>query len=126
MRAKTMNESIALVIDLSFGDRVTALAKEMPVWVVSSAVNDKASQQARQVLEEGRITILKTRQGERAEDLLTRALYAIDEHHGETSQVTPYDTLYVYGSTRSLSQEVLAELGFNSITATGEGFVAKK
>lgn len=121
-----MPVSVALVLDSAFGDRVAALAQQMPVWVVSSPVNDQAVRLARTNVDEGRITTLHQRSGEVPVNLLARAVYAIDEHHGEVSQAVAYDTLWVYGTTEKLSQEIAAELGFKSITAIADGFKAEK
>ncbi len=98
----------------------------MPVWVVSSPVNDQAVRVARSGLSEGRSTTLLVRPGERPEDVLARALYAIDEHHGEASQSVPYDKLLVHCTTETLPQNLASELGFKSITATADGFRAEK
>jgi len=121
-----MHVPVALVLDPSFGDRVAVLAQKMPVWMVSSVVNDHATHAARQSLGNGQITTLHTRLAESAESLFARALYAIEEHHGDTSQLTPYDTLCVYGKAQELPFELASELGFKSITTTEDGFNAEK
>ncbi|MBS1198225.1 MAG: hypothetical protein H6R18_2010 [Proteobacteria bacterium] len=121
-----MHVSVSLVLDPVFGDRVAALAQQMPVWVVSSPVNDQAVRLARSNLGEGRITSLHRRPGEASCNLLARAVYAIDEHHGEVSQVVGYDTLWVYGTAEKLPQKIATELGFKSITAIEDGFKAEK
>lgn len=121
-----MHVSAALVLDPVFGDRVIALAQQMPVWIVSSPVNDQTVRLARTSLDDARITTLHLRPGEASADLMARAVYAIDEHHGEVSQAVAYDTLWVYGTTEKLSQEIATELGFKSITAIADGFKAEK
>lgn len=121
-----MPVSVALVLDPVFGDRVIALARQMPVWVVSSQINDKTASFVRKNFDDGRITTLHQRPGESSADCLVRAMYAIDEHHGEVSQDVAYDTLWVYGTTEKLSKEIATELGFKSITAIANGFKAEK
>lgn len=121
-----MHVPVALVLNSDFGDRVAALAQKMPVWVVSSPANDHAVHMVRASLGEGRVTTLRVRPGEGAADLLARALYAIDEHHGEASQPLPYDTLWVHGTTERLPQDLVFELGFKSIIAVADGFRAEK
>lgn len=121
-----MQVSVALILDPIFGERVITLAQQMPVWIVSSPVNDQMVHLARTNLNDGRITTLHLRPGEASADLLVRAVYAIDEHHGEVSQAVAYNTLWVYGTTEVLPQDVAAELGFKSITASADGFKVEK
>lgn len=123
-----MNTSVALVLNEDFGDRVIALAQQMPVWIVSSPANESAVREARGSYAEGegRITVLLARPGEDEANFLTRAMYAIDEHHGEASQSAPYDTLWVQGTTEIPDEDLAADLGFKVIAATAEGFRAEK
>lgn len=121
-----MSMSIALVLDPAFGARLTTLAKQMPVWIVKSPTNDQAVQVARPGVSDGRITTLHVQLGETPSNMLVRALYAIDEHHGSASQRSPYKTLWVYGSAEKPPPDIASELGFKSITATADGFKAEK
>ena len=123
---KIMPVSVALVLDPVFGDLVIALAQQMPVWIVASPINDQTVCRVRTNLVDGRITTLRLRPGEAEGDLLARAAYAIDEHHGGVSEADAYDTLLVYGTTERLSKEVATELGFKSITTSANGFKAEK
>ena len=126
-KGEAMKGSVALVLDPEFGDRLLALAKEMPVWLVSSPVNLHAAELARPKLEAGRITTILTRANESTAALLARALYAIDEHQGESSQATPYNELCVRGASEHLlSSELISELGLQLVRATPEGFVVNK
>ncbi|WP_316413565.1 hypothetical protein [Mesoterricola silvestris] len=101
---RQMKNSVALVLDESFGNRLSNLAEEMPVWILSSEINDMAVRAARHSHGEGRITTLMRRDGESQEDLLARALYAIEEHHGEVSQSHPYDSVEIHGPVSMPSQ----------------------
>ncbi|MDD5330545.1 MAG: hypothetical protein PHX38_11095 [Sulfuricella sp.] len=122
-----VSTEVALVLNPDFGERVIALAQEMPVWVVFSPVNALAVEFARSAFEEGRITTILPRVGEYPSDLFARALYAIDEHHGEASQSVPYSTLWVYGaSERMMTPDLAAELGFMPVIVTKDGFRADK
>jgi hypothetical protein len=122
------DRSVALILNEDFGDRVIALSRQMPVWIVSSPANESAVRAARGSYDEGEapITVLLARPGEDAASFLTRAMYAIDEHHGEASQAAPYDTLWVQGTTEIPDKELAADLGFKVIAATAEGFRAEK
>ena len=117
---------VGLVIDAEFGDRIYGLAQQMPVWVISSATNDRAIEACRAALGINCITTLLARAGETKDDLLGRAMYAIDEHHGEESAAIPYRTLLLYGAMHAPSEELASELGFSSVTATADGFRAEK
>jgi hypothetical protein len=126
-KGEAMKGSVALVLDPEFGEQLLELAKEMPVWLVSSPVNSHAAELARPKLEEGRITTILTRANESTAALLARALYAIDEHHGEASQAAPYSELCVRGASEHLlSSELISELGLQLVRATPEGFVVNK
>ena len=121
-----MKRPVALVLDPQFGDRVAALAVKMPVWILSSPINDLAVQLARQRLRENQITTLLSRPSEDAEGLLARGLLAIDEHHGIQSQIVSYDGVQVIGTLKKPSRELCSELGFDKITYTLKGFTAQK
>lgn len=119
----TMEKKVALVLDTAFGERVAELAKEMPVWIVPSQANLHVIELLRPTLEKGRVTILVERKNETEEFFLDRMLYAIDEHYGEASQSNPYETLWVFSTTKHMpSIEVISELGFKSISRTPDGF----
>lgn len=118
--------SVGLVIDPDFGERIGELAKTMPVWVLSSTVNDPAIEAARLAVGHGRITKLLALAVESIDDLLGRAMCAIDEHHGEDSGACAYRNLLVFGAVRSPPQELASNLGFRSVTATADGFRAEK
>lgn len=125
-----MNESssdvVGLILDPTFGERVSVLAQKMPVWVVSSAVNDHAIDVARAAVVGSRITKLLAIDGESPDNLLRRAIYAIDEHHGEESGGTPCHCLLVYGKVCIPHEELLADFGFASVTALDDGFRLEK
>ena len=121
-----MEHPVALVLDQDFSTRLTSLAAQMPVWILSTDLNDLAVQAVRPQCIEGWVTTLKIKPGEDEESRLARALYAIDEHHGEASQSTPYDTLFVYGTSSQPSAQIMAELGFKAANATSDGYQVVK
>jgi hypothetical protein len=125
-KVQAMHSAVALVLAPNFGDRVVELSRKMPVWILPSAINDHAVREARKIFDNVRITQLNTRERESEIDLVARALYAIDEHHGVASQSAPYDTLLVYGESNELPRDIAYELGFTSITTTPYGFIAQK
>ncbi|CAN7603468.1 hypothetical protein [Polaromonas sp. LjRoot131] len=121
-----MKAMISLVLDRAFGDQIIELARQMPIWVVSSPVNDLAVRSARPGLVDGRITTLSTRFQESSADLLIRALYAVDEHCGEESRATGYELLQVIGTNERPSNKIIRELGFNSVIDSPDGFIVAK
>ena len=121
-----MNAFVTLVLNPNFGEQLSNLGKNMPIWIISSPTNDEAVKIARQNSNQIEITILYLRPNETPSDLLVRAIYDIEEHHGVISQEYPYTKLHVYGSVEKLSQKVVAELEFEVITYTTDGFTAKK
>ena len=121
-----MHTSIALILDGTFGNRIFELAQEMPVWVVSSSINDHAVHLARMVTGTFPITTISIRQKESPADLLARALYAIDEHHGEVSLMVSYNTIWVYGTSEKVSETLVSDLGFKSIVYNAAGFKVEK
>ncbi|MGY2224948.1 hypothetical protein ACW9IK_19865 [Pseudomonas gingeri] len=116
--------NITLILDADFGERVIALAKTMPIWIISSKLNDPAVEKARHLLHEtANITTVLARNTESAGDICLRALYDIDEHHGVDSTSIPYQEILVFGlSPEVLTPEIIHDLGFHSINKTDFGF----
>jgi len=121
-----MTRSIALILDPAFGDRISEVSRQMPVWVLSSSINDPVVRFERARFAEGHITALLPRDQESPAELLARAMCAVDEHHGEESQTVPYDTLRVIGTNEIPSNELTKDLKFKSLVKTSEGFEATK
>jgi hypothetical protein len=119
-----MSQTVALVLDSFFGDKLSSLAKKMPVWIIKSPTNDAAVAALR--ASEWQITTLFRQPEERVENMLVRALIAIEQHHGADSLTEPYDAVDVYGVNEAPPSDLMSELGFNSILPTANGFQAKK
>jgi len=120
--------SIALVLAPKFEGRVLGLAQQMPVWIVSTGENDAAVERAHSVRGSAtNITTLFVGDDETASDVCLRALYAIDDHHGETSSAKPYDRVIVYGGTPDLlTPQAMEELGLSSVVESDFGFIVDK
>ncbi|GAB3405518.1 hypothetical protein GCM10027318_15990 [Massilia agilis] len=120
-------KSVALILDPEFGQRIESVAREMPVWVLSSRANDPAVERARSLLGEPDITsFYPPRAGDRT---ATRAqvLYDIDEHHGCSSSSHPYEELLVFGAgPADFSPETMEELGLEPAGARKDAFVLRK
>lgn len=123
-----MTSPIALVLDRNFESDLAGLARRMPVWIVSSKENNAAVERARASLgSAANITTLSSAGGETAGDIFLRALYAIDEHHGETSSATPYDRVIVFGGSPDLLTALaIEELGLSSVAESDFGFTFER
>jgi hypothetical protein len=123
-----MTSTIALVLDPKFEARLAGLAQEMSVWIVSSEENNAAVEHVRSLLGGAtNITTLSVAGDETESDICLRALYAIDEHHGDTSSVTPYDRVMVFGGVPDmLTPQAMAELGLSNVARSDIGFTVEK
>lgn len=118
---------VALILDPEFGDQISGIAAEMPIWILSSSRNSSAIQRARQMFPNQQITELLPRDAESRADLLARGLLNVDEHLGPDSSSDPYQAVLVYGAlSADLSNEVAAQCGFKVIEPNSNGFVARK
>ncbi len=98
----------------------------MPVWIIASPLNDHAVAALRSKFEDGHLTTLLRLPNERSADTQTRALIAIDEHHGGEGQDDSYEVVEVYGAKEPPSNKLSSELGFRSFVSTHYGFRAQK
>lgn len=123
-----MDHAVGLILDPEFGDRLLDLSRRMPIWIVGSSLNREATIRARSVDSATLITTIELKAGESNVDLLSRAAYSIDDHHGHLSQPTsPYRELVVFGATEeALSVTVRSDLGFRAVSGTPFGFIARK
>lgn len=126
MPQETESKSVALILEHVFKRDMVAIAREMPVWILSTEANDKLVVLARQKFGPGRITTVLAKGDESPADLFARALYAIDEHHGDASQAVPFSELYIYGRIDGIPSELASELNFKSTTTIEGGIVVRK
>ena len=121
---------VHLVVDPEFGERLSTLPADEPVWVVASPLNESAARQLWQQRPtkshlDG-VSVFDSYDGDREEAVLG-TLDTIDLHHGEHSATPPYSLLEVIGCPASESiRAALAELGFSVVAATTEGFSAQR
>lgn len=120
---------VFVVLDREYGERLSELAANGPVWIVDSPTNRAAAQRLwtadpnRSHLEG--VTTFKTADASSPETTLIEQLDTIDLHHGTYSANPPYTVLEIIGTT--ISERTKAELsrfGFNQFRATAEGFCA--
>lgn len=113
-----MNDTVALVLDPEFGDRIRRIRETArAVWAVSSAVNRRF---------EALATMLVVR-GATAEEWFLNHLDTVDQHHNAYSEEPPYSVLDVYGC--QLTSEVERHLplfDFKKFESRPYGFRAWK
>jgi len=120
-----MTKAVALVLDPQFGDRIDELARRMPVWILSDPANSQAVARARAA--GASITTFDRRPNESTQDLLLRAAYNIEDHHGTGTGSASYDTLEVHGMpAASCPPHIQADLGLKIVTDAQWGVVARK
>jgi hypothetical protein len=120
---------VVVVLDREYGDRLSALAKAGPVWIVDTPLNRSAAQKiwavdANRSHLDG-VTTFKTGDDNSPEDSLLNELDTIDLHHGTYSADPPYTVLEVVGA--EINERVktgLSEFGFNEFQTTANGFRA--
>ena len=123
--------TVCVVVDREFGDRLSELAAEVPVWIVNTTLNRTAAQQLwKERKHEDHLRGVTTFEGSESsspEDLLVSQIDTIDLHHGIYSASPPYTILEVLGA--ALSDRIKAELskfGFTEFSATPKGFCASR
>ena len=129
-------QRVYLVVDRSFGQRLTALAKVGHVWAVASAVNspviqafwqdDRADKEA-ELMGPGITAFQEMYVGEPKERLCARLSEELDIHHGEGSGQARWDEIEVFGVP--LTDElrtVFGDLGGQEFVPTPEGFICRR
>ena len=125
----TVPYSVSVVLDRSFGSRLSDLLAKGPVWIVDSPVNRAVAENlwaqfpTRSHLEG--VTTFKAAEPDSPEDMLIGNLGTIDLHHGFYSADPPYTVLEIVGTHLTARIEAaLSDLGFDSFVATIDGFRA--
>jgi len=122
---------VGLVVDPAFGDRLPALAEQMPVWVADTAINRAAAEDVRaRHLAAGRpsqdsVSLFRIDPADSPASWAIDVLDAIHLHHGEYSHDPPYTGIVVVG-VRAEPELVaaLADYGLSQIDPRPGGFVA--
>lgn len=121
--------SVSVVLDRSFGSRLSDLLATGPVWIVDSPVNRAVAEKlwaqfpSRSHLEGA--TTFKAEEADSPEEMLIGHLGTIDLHHGFYSADPPYTVLEIVGTPLTARIEAaLSDLGFDSFAATSDGFRA--
>jgi hypothetical protein len=121
--------SLFIIVDSAFGDRVADLPEGAPIWIADSAVNWPAVQR-RWRTHPGRseregVTTFRVDVARQPEDWCLDILDTVDEHHELSGP--GLEELHVIGCPVSVRLvEALLPFGFVETRATGDGFVAAK
>ena len=120
---------VFVVVDRDFGERLTALPSEVPVWIVDTFKNKEAAHRLwKERPAESHLTGITTFNDVKrssAEELFLGILGQVDLHHGAYSANPPYTILAVLGV--SLTDRIKTELsvyGFREFQPNSEGFSA--
>ena len=128
---KAASQTVRVVVDPNFGERLAALPSGDPVWVIDSPLNTPVAhrlwRERPAVDHRTGITTFRSGASESPESELLSQLQTIDLHHGEYSADPPYLVLEVFGCSPSeLVCAELSEIGFSIQSTTAEGFVATR
>jgi hypothetical protein len=99
---------VYVVVDREFGERLAALERGVPVWIVETPANKIVAQRLwNERSAETHLTGITTfddSESSASEDLLIGELAAVDLHHGSYSADPPYTVIEVFGA--ALTTEV--------------------
>jgi hypothetical protein len=122
---------VFVVLDRDYGQRLSELAKDGPVWIVDTPANRTVAQKIwvaapnRSHLQG--ITTFKFPEGSSSEDILINELDTIDLHHGTYSANPPYTVIEVMGvGISDKVKESLGEFGFDQFETMPDGFRATR
>ena len=116
--------SVILVADEAFGEKLEDLPPFVPIWVVDSPVNHRAIDELIGTSSvHSSITTFEPKGNETPLQMASRIAGALDQHHNELAQRPAYDTLDVFGLEAAPDLlDRFAEYGFRSM-APGNGYI---
>jgi hypothetical protein len=116
---------VFVVLDRSYGERLSEVAKQGPVWIVDTPANRKVAETNPNRDHLNGITTFKSRDGISAENVFINELATIDLHHGTYSANPPYTVIEVIGAVADDKvKAALSEFGFDQFEVMPEGFRA--
>jgi hypothetical protein len=120
---------VFVVVDRQYGERLSGLAANGPVWIVDTATNRAAAQRIwpgdpnRSHL--SGITTFQTADASSPETALIEELDTIELHHGTYSAHPPFTVLEIIGTSISeRTKAALSQFKFDQFQETAEGFRA--
>ncbi len=130
MSQATSPYKVRLIVDRDFGERLSELPHEEPVWVVDSAVNTPVAHRLWRSERSGEsslagITTFKDSSDSAPEDIAIGVLEMVDLHHGQYSADPPFSVLEIIGCEVSdRLREALAEFDFIPQAPSGQSIIA--
>lgn len=116
------NNKVAIVLDPSFGENLTELAKTQPVWLWGSLVNRRAVQTLWDGgLAQDQVTVFDAAKATSAEEAFIYILDMVDQHHPAWSRL-----LGIGAEPTAAVKAALAEYGAGSVEETATGFVFER
>jgi hypothetical protein len=122
---------VVVVLDREYGERLSQLVGQAPVWIVDTQTN-RAEAQKIWAADSNRshldgVTTFKAKSDSSSEEALINELDTIDEHHGIYSANPPYTVVEVIGlSISDKLKNKFSQFGFNQFESTPQGFCAKR
>jgi hypothetical protein len=123
--------TVTIVVDPEFGDRLYAVAKETPVWIVDTPLNRAAAEFVRAQNPEHRppsdVTTFQVDRDSTPEEWCANILGAVDLHHGEYSDDPPYTVVEVIGAPLTVKlRQAFSEYELNAFVERAAGFQASR
>jgi hypothetical protein len=122
---------VVIVLDREYGERLSQLVGQAPVWIVDTPTN-RAEAQKIWAADSNRshldgVTTFKTKGDSSSEEALIDELDTIDEHHGIYSANPPYTIVEVVGLNISdRLRNKFSQFGFDQFESTSQGFWAMR
>jgi hypothetical protein len=125
-------KSVCIIVDPNIGERLTALAGRMSIWIADTLENRAVVEEYRawtsapeSHAQLGTVTTFVADPASSPAEWAAAIIPVIDLHHGRHSQSPPYDTVEIVGAQPDAElRAALAEYGFVELTASGDGFRA--
>jgi len=122
---------VCVIVNREFGEKLTQIPSDVPVWIVDTPLNRSATQRLRKERQTDDhltgITTFTPSDTSSGEDLLLSQMSAIDLHHGPYSSPVPCTILKVIGTPLTDRIEAgLSTFGFNEFTSDPGGFSASR
>jgi hypothetical protein len=123
-----MSSTVALILRLESAIAFEALARCMPVWILSTPTHLHLKASLDAVPNAPEVTTLNLRENESLEGAAIRISFSLDAHYNEQVKGRePYKFLLLFGVQYRPPMNIkLSELGFNRFEATEFGFAASK
>jgi hypothetical protein len=117
------NSTVAIVVDPAFGDRLSSLADQMPVWIADTPRNRPIAELLRSHAGSN-ITTFRVA-GDDAAEWCRAILPHVELHHGKYSQSPPFDSIEVFGAGATPNlRDAFSEYGFTISSERPDGFRA--